>query len=157
MDSKLLSCGKLEIPEALALDHEQLRGGLMRAAKTPGRLGEAAGRVAGLCFPHFAQEEENIFRAFGMLHDLASGRVDSETAAVARKIAQFSARHLALRYQHQSIDAAVEVLLREARKEDNEEIPELVNDLRAHEKIEDEMMYPTVLMIGKSARGSLLS
>lgn len=157
MDSKLLSCGKLQIPEALTLDHEQLRAELMRAAKEPGRLGEAAERVAGLCLAHFAQEEENIFRAFGMLHDLASDRVPPNMAASARTIAQFSAQHLALRDQHQSINAAVEELLQEAHKEENEEIAQLVRNLRGHEKIEDEMMYPTVLLIGKSVRASLVS
>lgn len=154
MDSNLFSCGKLEIPEALKRDHEQLRGGLMRAAKEPGRIGEAAGRVAGLCLPHFAQEEDDIFRVFELLRDPDSDRVPPNMAASARRIAQFSAKHLALRSQHQSINAAVEVLLREARKEGNEEIAELIHTLRGHEKIEDEMMYPTVLTLCRSTRGS---
>jgi len=155
MNSKLLSCGKLEIPGALTLDHEELRSELIVASEEPGRIGIAEKKVTELCLPHFAKEEENIFHAFGVLHDLAAARVRPDMAAVTSMIAQFSAQHYALRDRHQSIKAALEELLQEARKEDNEEIAQLVYTLRNHEKIEDEVMYPTVLLIDRSVRESL--
>ena len=143
INSKLLSYEKLRIPEALTLDHEELRVALIRAAAEPGRIGKAAERVANLCLAHFGKEEEDIFRAFGLLHDLASDRARPDMAAMARMIAQFSAQHDALRDHHRSIDAAVENLLQHARKEENKEIAELVFNLRDHEKIENEVPHGT--------------
>lgn len=153
MNSKLLSTyEKLQIPEALTLDHEELRAELIRAAREPGRIGKAAERVVRLCHAHFAKEEENIFRAFGLLHDLASDRVRPDMAAVAQMIAQFSTQHDTLHEQHQAINIAVDKLLQEARKQENKEIAELVRDLRNHEKIENEVVYPTVLDIARSVQ-----
>lgn len=151
MESNLLSCTKLEIPDALVLDHEALRAGLARAANEPGPIGKAAERVALLCREHFAEEEKIVSRAFAQLHDPAwiGGR------GVAAAIARFTARHLALREHHQSINAAVEELLQAARKDGNGEIAELVSSLRHHERIENVVLYPTMLFIGSSVRDSL--
>ena len=157
MNLNLLSCGKFEIPEALALDYEALRAGLNRAATQPGSIGEAAKRVAQLCRTHFAKEEEHVSYAFGLLHDLESNDVRPNTAAVAPMIAQFSAQHLALRGHHQSIHLAIEELLQEARIADNKEVAELVYNLRDHEKIENEVVYPTMLLINGSVRESLMT
>ena len=155
MNSKLVSCGKFEISQALSLDHEELRAELSKAAAEPGRLGEAAQRVAQLCLAHFAEEEENVLHAFALLHDLESNRGRPSAAAVAAMIAQFSAQHLALREHDQTIHVAVEELLEQARKEENEEIAELVCNLRDHEKIENEVVYPTMLFINRAVRESL--
>jgi len=155
MNSNLLSCAKLDIPEALTLDHEMLRAGLLKAAKQPGRIGKAAERVAQLCLAHFAEEEQQVFRATGLLHDLASDRVQSRSAAAAPMIAQLTARHLAMRGDDQPITAAIEALLQEAREEKNEEIAELVHSLKEHETIENQVMYPTLLFIDKSVADSL--
>lgn len=69
MNSKLLSYESLQLPQALTLEHEELRADLIKAAAVPGRIGKAAERVEGLCAAHFAKEEESIFRAFGQLFD----------------------------------------------------------------------------------------
>ena len=152
MQSKLDSCEKLEIPEAMTLDHEMLREQLVKAMKESGRIGKAAERVAQLCHAHFAKEEENIFRAFGLLHDLASDRMRPDTAAVTRVIAQFSVHDSELRGEHESINAAIAKLMQEARKEKNKEIAELISNLRNHETIEDEAVYPAVLQIARSVQ-----
>lgn len=154
MNSHLLSCEKLEIPDALTLDHAELRTELMKATSEPGRLGAVAKSVARHYLPHFRKEEAMIFSAFEMLEDLAAERVQLEMAPVEQMIGQFNARHHAVLGDHHSINTAVEDLLLEARKAKNMEIVSLVRNLRHHEKIEDEVMYPTVLMFGQSVRNS---
>lgn len=150
MDSHLLTCEKVQIPEALMHDHEILRTALIRATSEPGPIGIAAERVAQLCLPHFAEEEESVSRATGLLHDLATDRGRAEMAGVAPIIARFSAQHIAMRDRHQPIIAAIEGLLQEARKQENMEVIELVHMLRYHEKIENQVMYPTLLFVDKS-------
>jgi hypothetical protein len=150
MDSHLLSCEKLQIPEALKHDHDALRSELIRAASVSGEIGMAAERVAQLCFPHFSEEEESVRLATGLLHDLATDGDRADMVTVAPMIARFSAQHIAMRDRHQPINAAIDVLLQEARKAENMEIVELVHKIRYHEKIENQVMYPTLLFIDKS-------
>ena len=154
MDSRLLSYGKLEIPEALTLEHEELQARLNRVAARPGRVGQAAKGVARLCRAHFAKEEVNIFRAFGLLHALASDRVRPEMAAEAQVVVEFSAQQNGSGDHHRLINAALEKLLQEARDHKDNEIIELAARLRDHEKIEDEVTYPAVLLIARSVQES---
>lgn len=149
MDSKFQAQGISRIPQSLRLGHDEVRAELVRATSMPGRIGEAAGRVAGLCLPHFAREEETVFPAFALLHDLAAGTVRPEMAGVLPRISAFSTWHDSLIDEHQSIAAAVHTLLLAAHKENNREIAEFAYCLRVHERLEDEVIYPTVLLIGK--------
>ena len=71
-------------------------------------------------------------------------------------IAEFSARHDALGNQHQSILSEVRALLQDANREKNREFAEFAYNLRVHERIEDEVTYPTVLLIGKYLRQNLV-
>ena len=72
MNSKIHAQNIFRIPDALRLGHDEVRAELVRATSMPGRIGEAAGRVAGLCLPHFAREEEIVFPAFALLRELAA-------------------------------------------------------------------------------------
>ncbi len=150
MSSILLSYEDLQIPQALTLHHARLRNELSRAAGAPLHTGEAARHLAQLCFPHFEREEENIFRAFGLLHDLATDSSSPDMTAVARLIAQFGERDEQLREEHEAIKSAVEDLAREARREENSEIGGLMEHLVEHERTEDQVIYPAVLQIAQN-------
>lgn len=152
MRSRLLTSEKLEIPQALILDHEVLRAELRRAAAEAGRIGKAAERVERLCQAHFDEEEDSILPAFGLLHDMALDRSRPDRRAMAQLIARFSAQHARLHGQHKVIHNAVETLLQEARKEGRDELTELVYSLRSHEKIEEEVLFPAVLQIAGSVQ-----
>jgi hemerythrin HHE cation binding domain-containing protein len=155
LNSKFLSNGIFNVPEALRLDHDEIRAELARATMEPGPIGKAAMRLARYCLPHFEHEEKAVFPAFGVLHDLSLGEVRPEMADILPLISDFSARHDALASQHQSIVSAVEALLQAANKEKNREIADFAYNLRVHEKIEDEVIYPTVILIGNYVRERL--
>ena len=155
MNSHLLSCEKLDIPDALALDHEQLRTELVKAASRPGRIGLAARKVAHLYLPHFAKEEQMISSAFGLLKDLAARRLLPDALQIEPMIGLFSARHHAALNDHKAINAAVEQLLLEASQEQDADIVDLVCKLSDHERIEDQVMYPTALFFARSVRDAL--
>jgi hemerythrin superfamily protein len=156
MNSKLLSSyEKLQMPEALTLEHEALRAELIRWAREPGKIGKAAERVSRLCDAHFAREEDNLLRAFGMLHDIASDRALPGVAAVAKIVAQFGSQHDAMRGQHQAINAAIENLLQLGRNGQIPEIADLAAMLKEHERIEDDVVYPTVMEIARSVQAGM--
>jgi hemerythrin HHE cation binding domain-containing protein len=155
MNSNLLSDRTIKDAAALRLDHDEIRAELARATMETGPIGEAAMRVARFCLPHFEHEEKTVFPALSLLHDLSLGEVRPEMAEVLPLISDFSARHKALNNQHQSIISALEALLLAANREKNREIADFAYNLRLHERIEDEVIYPTVMLIGNYLRERL--
>jgi hypothetical protein len=55
------------------------------------------------------------------------------------------------------IASAIEDLLQAAHKEKNREVAEFAYNLRVHERIEDEVIYPTVVLIGRYLQEKLAS
>jgi hypothetical protein len=67
-------------------------------------------------------------------------------------ISEFSAMQEALAGNHQSIQDAFVELLRIAQSLKNREVARLASRLKIHESIEDEIIYPAVLLIGRYLR-----
>ena len=145
----------LNVPDALRLSHDEARSELVRATTEEGRIAKAAKRLADLCLPHFEWEEKTVFPVLGLLPELTRGDVRPEMVEILPMIAEFSSKQDALANQHQLILSAVEGLLLAAHREKNREFAEFAYNLRIHERIEDEVTYPTVLLIGRYLRQSL--
>jgi hypothetical protein len=141
--------GELNVPIALLRGHDEARADLVRATMEGGRIAKAAKRVAQLCLPHFEHEEKSVFPVLALLPYLQQGNLRPEMMDVMPMILDFRAKHDAMDDHHQSIMAAVEALLQAAHKEKNREFAQFAYNLRIHERIEDEVIYPTVVLIGK--------
>ena len=141
--------GKLYVPDAMLRAHDEARAALVRATMEGGRITKAAKRVAELCLPHFEHEEESVFPVLALLTYLAQGNLRPEMMDVMPLIFSFRAKHDALNDHHQLIVSAIEGLLQAAHTEKNREFAEFAYNLRVHERIEDEVIYPTVILIGK--------
>jgi hemerythrin superfamily protein len=141
--------GKLAAPNALRLGHDEARAEFVRASMEGGRIATAGKSLAELCLPHFEHEEHSIFPVLALLPDLQRGKLRPEMREVMPLIAAFRTKHDALNDHHQSIASAIEALLQAAHKEKNREFAEFAYNLRVHEMIEDEVIYPTVVLIGK--------
>ena len=148
MQSRMGRNGIFKIPDALKIGHDELRAELVRASTMHGPIGEAAGRVARICLPHFEREEETMFPVFGLLHDLSLGNVRPEMASILPLVAAFSDWRNSLDDEHLTIAPAIHGLLLAAHKEDNREIVEFTYALRMHERLEVDVIFPTVLLIG---------
>ena len=149
MSSTLGWNGKLSVPDALLRGHDEARSELVRATMEGGRIARAAKRVAELCLPHFEHEERCIFPVLALLPHLGRGILQPEMMDVIPLISNFSARHDALNEHHQSILAAIDELLQAAHKEQNSEFVEFAYTMKVHEKVEDEVIYPAVALIGR--------
>jgi hemerythrin superfamily protein len=144
--------GKLNVPAALLRAHDSARAELVRATMEGGRIAEAATRVAQLCLPHFEHEERSIFPVLALLPHLERGDVEPDMMDILPLISDFSARHHALNDHHQTILTAIEELLQAAHKEKNREFAEFAYNMRVHETVEDEVIYPAVILVGKYLR-----
>ena len=140
--------GKLHAPDALLRVHDEARAELVRATMEGGRIAKAAKRVAQLCLPHFEHEEKSVFPVLALLPNLERGNLQPEMMDVMPLISDFRAKHDTLNDHHQSILAAIEDLLQAAHMEKNREFAEFAYNMRIHERVEDEVIYPTVVLIG---------
>ena len=147
--------GNVQTPASLRLGHDDARSELVRATMQGGRIAVATRRLARMCLPHFEVEEQFAFPALGLLPDLMKGMVRPEMAAVLPLISDFSAKHAALEKQHESIQSAIEELLVASHREKNRDVAEFAHNMKVHEKLEDEVIYPTVIMIGSYLREKL--
>lgn len=141
--------GELGVPNALLLSHDEARAEFVRTAMEGGRIAKAGKRVAQLCLPHFELEEKGIFPVLALLPHLERGDLRPEMMDIMPLIHDFRAKHDALAGHHQLIASAIEDLLQAAQREKNREFTEFAYNLRVHEMIEDEVIYPTVVLIGK--------
>ena len=147
--------GRFKTPEGLRLGHDDARAELVRTSTMGGLIGDAARLVANICLPHFEYEEKFVFPVFSLLPDLSAGRVRPEMADVLPLVYGFKAWHDTFNAQHESIGAAIHAMLVVGYKENNREVIEFGYSLRAHERMEHEVIYPTVLLIGKFVQEKL--
>jgi len=140
--------GKLNVPRALQRDHDEARTEFVRAGMEGGRIAKAGKRVAQLCLPNFEHEEKTVFPILALLPYLAPENLQPEMLDVLPLISEFRAKHDTIVDDHQSILAAIDELMHAAHKQKNRKFAEFAHNLKNHEDIEAELIYPTVILIG---------
>jgi hypothetical protein len=140
---------KFEIPQSLKSEHEELHSTLVRATKEPGLTGTAAKAVAALLHPHFIKEEEFALPPLGLLAALARGECSAEIRAVLALTEKLKAELPKMLAEHQAIVVALDKLEGAAGKEDRSEYVEFARKLKLHAQTEEEVSYPTAILIGQ--------
>ena len=135
-------------PKALKLAHDELRAELVRAAMEPGRVGIAARQAARLYLPHYEHEEMDFFPALGLLPELAAGRVRTDMVAVIPLVRRFASWHEAFEQERISMLEAIGALQQAAIDEDNHRTADLAYNMTIHECIDEEVLFPMILLIG---------
>lgn len=146
---------KFEIPRPLKAEHEALHNMLRKATNEPGELGDAAKAVAKLMHPHFVKEEEYALPPLGLLRDLAQGTVTPDMKAVLELTDKLKADLHQMLEEHKSIVAALEKLSAAAKKGGKTEYAEFADALMLHAQTEEEVSYPTAILIGEYVREKL--
>lgn len=140
---------KLTIPRPLKREHEELHEQLRRATRESGGLSEAAKAVAKLMHPHFVKEEEYALPPLGLLPLLAQGQVTPNMAAVLPMTDKLKAELGEMLAEHKSIVAALRRLADVAKRENKPEYAEFADKLILHAQTEEEVSYPTAILIGE--------
>ena len=140
MKARLLENGVNDVTQLLSAEHEQITVELNLAVTQPGEIADIARRLAQVCLPHFAFEEEIMFPVFARLR-VGASREDPQAAVsdLADQLALFRRERLRLHSHHKSISACVKELLAAAYKEGNQEATELAHLLTKHERIENDL------------------
>ncbi len=146
---------KLVIPSALKQEHEELHNELVHATQSGGRTGEAAKSVAKLMHPHFVKEEEYALPPLGLLAALSKGKIEPAMADVLKLTDQLEIGLPHMLAEHKEIVAALKRLVEAATAEDKLEHVHFAHKLMAHALIEEEVLYPTALLIGRYLKAVL--
>jgi hypothetical protein len=140
---------KLEIPQSLKSEHEALHSMLVRATKASGATGEAAKAVAAVLHPHFVKEEQFALPPLGLLAPLARGEWAPEMRDVLPLTDKLKAELPEMLSEHRGIVTALDKLEQAARAEGHAEYAEFAEKLKLHAQTEEEVSYPTAILIGE--------
>ncbi len=141
----------LGTPGPLRTEHNALHEALAHAMRAGGRTGEAATAVAKLLHPHFVKEEDFALPPLGLLSELARGTGPSstETAEAIAKADRLKAELPQMLAEHREIVRALENLTQAAQTERHPEVARFAEDLIAHARTEEEVLYPATIMLGE--------
>jgi hemerythrin-like domain-containing protein len=141
---------ELKIPESLELEHEELHRQLVRAIEEGGKVGDAAKAVADVLHPHFEKEEEYALPPLGLLSSLSKrDKISSEMKSVLTMTERLKADLPHMIEEHNGIVIALDNLIEVAKKENKTEFVQFAEKLKLHAKIEEQVLYPTAILIGE--------
>ncbi len=140
---------KLRIPPALKAEHTELHRELVRATKAGGQTGAAARAVAKLIHPHFVKEEEYALPPLGALAALSRGKIANGATNVLKLTDKLERELPRMLAEHKAIVAALQRLVRAAKSDKRPEFAHFAEKLMAHARTEEQVSYPTALLIGR--------
>ncbi len=140
---------KTKIPESLKLEHDELHKQLSEATKAGGKIGEAAKIVAQTLHQHFVSEEEFALPPLGILPLLAKGNITEDMKEVVKMTDKLKAELPKMLEEHKAIVAALDKLIKVAKEENKSEFAVFAKKLKLHANAEEEVTYPTALLIGE--------
>jgi hypothetical protein len=144
-----------DIPQPMKVEHEELHAALGRLTRAGGRTGEAAKAVAKVLHEHFVKENEYALPPLGLLVPLSQGRFDSTMADVLKLTDKLAADMPSMLSEHRDIVAALEALTEAATAENKAEGVQFASMLKAHAQMEEQVTYPTALLIGQYVKGKV--
>jgi len=140
---------KFKIPHAMKVEHEELHADLTKAIQSGGETGAAAQKVAEALHAHFESEEKYALPPLGLLPALAAGKIMPEMAQVFQMTDTLKAELPRMLEEHQAIVAALKKMVEAANQEGKLEHVHFAEKLMLHAQNEEEVSYPTAILIGE--------
>ncbi len=140
---------KIQTPESLKLEHEELHRQLAEATKVGGKISEAAKFVAQTLHPHFVSEEEFAIPPLGILNQLVEGDIEDDMKEVLKMTDKLKVELPKMLEEHKAIVAALDKLVSAAKEGNKPEYSVFAEKLKLHARTEEEVTYPTALLIGE--------
>lgn len=140
---------KFEIPKPMKIEHDELHADLVKATKAGGQTGEAAKAVAKVLHNHFVKEEEYALPPLGLLVVLSEGKFETGMSEVLKMTDRLEAELSTMLLEHKDIVAASRKLIEAAIAENKPDIVHFAEKLMLHAQTEEQVSYPTSLLIGR--------
>jgi hemerythrin HHE cation binding domain-containing protein len=145
----------MRAPSSLRREHEELHADLARAGQMPGLLGQTAREVARIMHPHFLREDEYAMPPLSLLPKLAKGHITPDMADVLPLVARLKEEMPLMIDEHRAILGAVRAFAMAAESEGDEKCIRLAAELTVHAQLEEEVLYPTAILVGEFVKAKL--
>ena len=139
----------LRIPESMVAEHRGLHEDLYEATQAPGEIGEAARRVADALHEHFEKEEAFALPPLGLLPGLARGESGPELRQALPLTERLKTELPEMLAEHRAIVAALDALVAAANRAGEPRFVRFAEKLRLHAETEEQVSYPTAILIGE--------
>lgn len=139
----------MQTPQSLAAEHRELHEILARASKEGGELGRAAEGLEKALAPHFKREEEIATPPLGLLAKLARANATADMRAVLPMTDALERELPQMLREHEVIREAVTRFRAAAAKAGREEYVRFSDELAAHARQEEEILYPAAVLVGR--------
>ena len=149
METSLEKRITLRIPESMKAEHAELHEELYAATQVPGPVGEAAEGVARVLHSHFEKEEEYALPPLGLLTALAKGEIGPEFSQVLPLTERLKTDLPEMLEEHKAVVAALDKLIAAAEKAGEPRYVRFAEKLKLHAQTEEQVAYPTTLLIGE--------
>jgi hypothetical protein len=136
-------------PPSIRAEHHELHEILERATNETGELGATARALRDVLEPHFKREEEIATPPLALLEPLSRGPATAEMRAVLPMTTALERELEAMLAEHVRIRAAVERFDAAARFANRAEYVEFGQALAAHARLEEEVLYPAAVLVGR--------
>ncbi len=137
------------VPQTLKLEHEELQAELAKATTVRGEIGDVAKGVAKILHLHFQKEEEYAFPPLGLLPLLAEGKVTPEMGEVLHLTDHLKVGLHQMLEEHKAIVAALKTFSLVAKRKRKMRYVRFADRLIVHAMTEEEVTYPTAILIGE--------
>jgi hypothetical protein len=148
-DRSRAAAGRLTVPRSIKHEHEALHVELRDAVGAGGRTGAAATDVEKLLRPHFEKEEQFALPPLSMLRAFVNGEAPANAEDALVLTERFRSEYDKMLEEHEAIVVALKQLESEATAEGKTAHAEFSRKLRHHAQMEEEVLYPTTLLIGE--------
>jgi hypothetical protein len=139
----------VQTPPSLAAEHRELHETISRAVAVGGELGQAAEELEHALAPHFRREEEIAAPPLGLLRSLATGPATAEMRAVLPMTEALERELPQMLREHEAIREAVRKFRAAAERADLSEYVRFSDELAAHARSEEEILYPAAILVGR--------
>jgi hypothetical protein len=138
---------ELKMPDSLRARHAAFHAEFIKATQEVGKVGDAARAIEKLGTTHFAKAK-NAFPPLGLLPRLAEGKVTSEMGEAVKVAEKLRANLPQIHGEHRELLAGLKKLGEAAKEEGKTDYVRFAESLTLHIQEEEEVLYPTVLLIG---------
>ena len=146
---------KFNIPRSMQAEHEELHTDLEKAIASGGETGAAAKVVADVLHAHFESEEKYALPPLGLLPALAEGNLSPAMTQVLEMTDTLKAELPRMLEEHKGIVEALQKLIEAASQENKTEHIRFAEILMLHAQNEEEVAYPTSILVGEYVRMKL--
>lgn len=139
----------MHTPQSISSEHRELHETLERAAGEPGGLGAAARTLEAALAPHFRREEQIATPPLSLLPRLAQGEATADMRSVLAMTDALEQELPQMLREHDAIREATRAFGEAAEQAGREEYVRFAENLAAHARQEEEILYPAAILVGR--------